>query len=543
MVDGDEPMPDSATRSPDQPLVRLCDYVSHYARRSPRNTAVVCGTRRYSYAELETEIRRCAAALLARNVGKGDRVAMLSTPRAEHLVVTLATLRVGAIWVGLNPRYTLAELAYVLSDCEPMLLVALAAAEDRDYVRDVAALKNRVDCIRELLFIDEYATGRAGPEIKNGTAYRDALDAASAEDPAIDAVTPAGADDAALIVYTSGTTGRPKGAVLSNYGLCFGAALQTEHFGVSDPRIVCNLPINHVGCVADICATTLVKGGTLIFQERFEPQAMVAAMECERATIWGGVPTMFQIILDQVDLSAHDLSSLQLVLWGGAAMPRAVLQRLAELPVRLMTAYGMTETACHVTFTPPDASLDDLAESIGRPDPRIPCRIIGAQGLVTNPGETGELEIGGRQNFIGYFRRPEQTRAAYTSDGWLKTGDVAAWRHDGSLRLVGRSREMFKSGGYNVYPREIELALETHPQVELAAVVAAPDPVFQEVGHAYVVSPIGQLDDSELRAFLQSRLANYKIPKRIFVRETLPLLPIGKIDKQRLKQELEGDTE
>jgi fatty-acyl-CoA synthase len=272
--------------------------------------------------------------------------------------------------------------------------------------------------------------------------------------------------------------------------------------------------------------------------ESFDPVGSLDAIERERLNVWGGVPTMLQLCVETPGFDRRDLSSLEYVLWGGAAAPRPLLERLARLGVKLATSYGMTESTGSVTYTDLDADLDTLAETVGRPHPGYQVRLAREDGRPCAPGEEGEIRVRGDFVMLGYFNRPEATAETLDAEGWLHTGDVAVARADGNWRLVGRKSEMFKSGGYNVYPREIEIALESHPGVAMAAVVGVPDPLYQEVGHAFVL-PRGDTEPSEaeLRAFLRERLANYKVPKRLFVRRELPMLPIGKIDRVRLAEE------
>jgi fatty-acyl-CoA synthase len=467
-------------------------------------------------------------------VTKGDRVALLMTSRPEYLVVFLATARIGGIWLGLNPRHRLDELRYVLGDSRPALLLGQARIAERDYRGDLQAIAAEQPSIRRLVLLGDEARSVEDDFarfVAEGSSVAPARVAAAGA-----AVEPS---DAALIVYTSGSTGRPKGAMLSHHGLVRCAKVQWERWRTREPlRILNNFPINHVACTGDICAYVLVAGGTIVFMESFDPVATLDAVERERLTVWGGVPTMLQLCAAVPDFDRRDLSSVEFVLWGGAAAPRPLLERLARRGVKLATSYGMTETTGSVTYTDLDADLDTLAESIGRPHPEYEVRLARENGSPCAAGEEGEILVRGDFIMLGYFERPQATAEAIDVDGWLHTGDVAVAREDGNWRLVGRRSQMYKSGGYNVYPREIEIALEDHPAVAMAAVVAVPDPLYQEVGHAFVV-PRGDAGPSEeeLRDFLRHRLANYKVPKRLFVRRELPMLPVGKVDRVRLAAE------
>jgi len=247
---------------------------------------------------------------------------------------------------------------------------------------------------------------------------------------------------------------------------------------------------------------------------------------------------MLMMLLDHPDFASTDFSSLELIIWGGAAMPIPLIERLQTLAPRLMNVYGMTETAANTTYTAIDADIVELSETIGRPSPHMPCRIMNTEGQPCAVGEEGELQFKGEYLLLEYLNRPDATRDVYTEDGWLHTGDLGYWRDNGSITLVGRMSEMFKSGGYNVYPREIEDVLENHPAVEMAAVVGVPDDKYQEVGAAFVVlKTLGSaVTEEELTTHCRDNLANYKVPKTLTLLPSLPTLPVGKVDKVALKK-------
>jgi len=521
-ADGPMPVPE---------FPRLNDYLDCYVAHTPDATAQVCHGERSSYRGLHAQVQQAARALLAWGIRAGDRVALLCTPRAEYWCLFLATIRIGAIWVGLNPRYRSAELRYIAGDCAPRLLLALTELEGRNYREEIGAV---VDASGEAL----PPVSLAGDAVPGLTPLADFLRAGETVSEASltaaqESVRPG---SPAMIVYTSGSSGRPKGALISQHGLAAGARMQTRHLDLWPQSLGVNFPINHVACVADTCATTLVTGGKIVFQERFDPEAMLRAVADERCNMLGGVPTMLQLMLDHPAWGAVDLSSVQLIAWGGAAMPLEGIRRLQRLGVRLMTLYGLTETSANVVFGDGRAGIDGLAQAIGIPDRDVACRIVDDSGSPCAVGEEGELQIRADFLFLGYWGRDDATREAWSADGWFRTGDIARQRADGGLELKGRRSEMYKSGGYNVYPREIEQFLESLASVALAAVVDVPDPLYQEVGHAWVMAAPGFAPSEEaLRAACRDALANYKVPKRFTVVEALPMLPVGKVDKQRLR--------
>ena len=509
----------------------IADYVKHHAQQTPDQEAVVFGEQRLTYAELNDRVILCAKALLAIGVQKGDRVAVLCTSRPEYWITFLASTAIGAVWLGLNPKYQLQEIRYVIDDAQPKVLFAMSGFEGRSYIDKVCVLQAEYPFIAHTVSITE--------TLPDTHSWADFMDLGMSIDDSdlkqrqaqVDAMDPA------LLVYTSGSTGKPKGALLSHYGLCFGSEVGSRHLALRQPRILCHFPINHVACVADTCCVNLVAGGTIIFQERFDPAQVLHAIDHERLTLVGGVPTMLLMLLEHPNFNATDFSSVELIAWGGAALPVSTIKRLQKLAPRLMNVYGMTETAANTTYTSPEADLIELSETIGRPSPYMPCRIINPEGQLCAPGEQGELQFKGEYLLLEYLNRPEATRDVYTEDGWLHTGDLGYWRQNGTISLVGRMSDMFKSGGYNVYPREIEDLLESHPAIEMAAVVGIPDDRFQEVGAAYVIISTDQKATvSELRDYCAANLANYKTPKTITIVDELPTLPVGKVDKVALKQ-------
>ncbi len=314
------------------------------------------------------------------------------------------------------------------------------------------------------------------------------------------------------------------------------ARVQNAIWPVTPQRCINNLPINHIGCIGDISCDTLVPGGTLFFQEQFDPGEMLALVPREKITFFGHVPTALQLIVSHPTFATTDFSSVQIIIWEGAAAPVDLIEALRAKCPEVANAYGLTETVGSVTFTFDADEMDVLADSVGWPVPDYQVRLASDDGQAVPAGTPGEVQVKGDFVTMGYWQRPEASRELFSADGWLKTGDLAVERPDGAIRLIGRLKEMYKSGGYNVYPREIELVLESHPDVAMAAVIGMPDPLYQEVGHAFVLPHPGRTVTTEaLEGHCRDQLANYKVPKRFTIAAEFPMLPIGKIDKQALK--------
>jgi acyl-CoA synthetase (AMP-forming)/AMP-acid ligase II len=276
-----------------------------------------------------------------------------------------------------------------------------------------------------------------------------------------------------------------------------------------------------------------------VFQDWFEAGELLRLIEEEKVSFLLGSPVQFHMMANHPDLARRDLSSLDYMVWGGAPMAEDLVRKLAALPGRLCTAFGMTELGLYATYSDLDAPLEVLGRTIGRPHAGYDIRVADADGNEAEACGDGEIQARGPWLMAGYFRDETATREAYTADGWFRTGDTVKVWPDGNLEIVGRLKEMFISGGFNIYPREIEIVLESHPAAGLVAVLGVPDETFGEVGHAFVEPLPGQtVTDDELRAWCRERLANYKVPKTFSIRTELPRLPIGKIDKQDLRREL-----
>jgi acyl-CoA synthetase (AMP-forming)/AMP-acid ligase II len=511
-------------------LSRISDYTTHYVRTVPDRTALVFGEHRIDFTEMARRVDAEARALLACGIAKGDRVAMLCTPRPEFFITFLASASIGAIWLGLNPRYRLAEFRHVMTEARPALLIALTEIDGRHYGEDLIALRDSAG-LREIVTLDDPARTFEDHAtfLKRGLSVDDATLAAARAD--------VGADDPATIIFTSGSTGAPKGAMLTHRGLVEGALNEFLHWPSERPVVLVNMPINHIAGLGMTAGFGHISGGTLVFQDRFDAIGCAHLIERERVTFWLQAPTMFHFVVTHPDFAGLDLGSLEYIIWGGSPMSEHLVRQLQPLGAFLGTAFGMTELTTYVCYSDSDATPEVLANTIGRPHQAYDLRLADSAGRPVPPGTEGEIQARGRWLMKGYFGREEATRAAFTDDGWFRTGDVAVEREDGNWGLVGRQKEMYKSGGYNIYPREIEIVLEAHPDVSMAAVLGVPDPVYHEVGHGFVQPAPGCHPDAEdLRAWCVERLANYKVPKRFTVLQELPRLPIGKIDKMELRQ-------
>ena len=506
--------------------VRINDLLVGHHHDRPDVEAAVDGDRRLTYAALAEQVDGIAKALIAAGVRPGQRVATLTPPALEFWLTFLAVTSIGAIWMGLNPRYQKPEYAYLIDDADPALVFVREVYEGRDYGADLRSVGRGVGRFVDLDALDAFMTEGQGIS-----------DATLAERRA--AVDP---EDTAVIVYTSGTTGRPKGALLSHRAIVAAALINAEWMGDGLESTICAAPINHVGALNNVCMNVFAYGGRIIFHHRVDLAEIGALSDREQPTYLVASPTTFAMFAQNPDAGLSVLARYRLIVFGGGTTAETLLKPVFDTGIRMANVYGQTETVGIVTATRPGDPPAIMAETFGRPLRHCELRIARSDGAEADIGEPGEIQVKGPLVMSGYFGRPEATREAFTADGWLRTGDLGVSRADGNFSFVGRLKEMYKSGGYNIYPAEIEQALSEHPAVVMSAVLPVPHPMFQEVGHAFVAVHAGQvLDVEDLRRFLRERLANYKVPKTFSLERALPLLPSSKIDKQALKRRLEQE--
>jgi fatty-acyl-CoA synthase len=509
-------------------LAVVNDVLDKRIARNPDAEAVIDGELRITNVDLKQRVDAVAKAMLACGVAKGDRVATLAPPCADFWTLFLAASSIGAIWQGINPRYQKNEYSYLLSDAMPKLVFVRSPYEGRHYLeelRDLAPAGTQFVTLGETTISAESAFAAEGRNVSDAQ-----LQAARA---AVDA------EDIAVIVYTSGTTGKPKGAMLSHRAIVQTALSNLRWMKRDIKCTICPAPINHVGALNNVCFTTFASGGRIIFFHKVDLAALGEINRRELPDYLVSSPTAFAVMLAQPGVDMKNYSYFKMIVFGGAATPVAYLREIVKTGAQLSSVYGQTETTGMMTYTEADASLDIMSETIGKAIDGVEIRIADQNGNVAAVGATAEIQVKGVCNMSGYFNKPEATREACTSDGWLRTGDLGFARADGNVVFAGRLKEMFKSGGYNVYPVEVELAICEHPKVAQAAVVAVPHSTFQEVGHGFVLPKAGEaIDAGELKAFLRERIADYKIPKTWSILAAFPFLPNGKVDKRALHASL-----
>lgn len=487
--------------------------------------------RRWTYAQLNAEIDVVARGLMALGVDKGDRVGIWAPNCAEWIVVQFATAKIGAILVNINPAYRTHELAYVLNQSQVRTLIAATAFRSSDYVTMVAEVRPECPDLTDVVFLGTMDWDRLWDNQVDDAQLRARMATLVNTDPV-------------NIQYTSGTTGFPKGATLSHRNILNNGFFVTELIRLTaDDRLCIVPPFYH--CFGMVMGTlgAVSHGATIVIPAPgFDAGATLAAIESERCTGVYGVPTMFITMLGHPDFADFDLSSLRTGIMAGSVCPVEVMKRVvADMHMaEVAICYGMTETSPVSCQTLIDDDLERRTATIGRAHPHVEVKIVDPDtGETVERGQPGEFCTRGYSVMLGYWDEPGKTGQAIDADGWMHTGDLAVMRADGYCTIVGRIKDMVIRGGENVYPREIEEFLYTHPDVDDAQVVGVPDERFGEEICAWIRMKPGRapLDAAAVRAFATGKLAHYKIPRYVVVVDEFPMTVTGKIRKVDMREE------
>jgi acyl-CoA synthetase (AMP-forming)/AMP-acid ligase II len=504
--------------------------------------ALVDGDVALSHAQLHASVERAAASLLATGVEHGDRVAIWAPNCWEWVVVALATHHIGGVLVPVNTRYRGTEAAQLLERSAARVLFTVTDFLDTDYVE---LLLDGPDGRPELPDLRRIVSLR-------GPGSADSIDLAaflaSGESTDLDEVrsraAAVDADDLCHLLFTSGTTGRPKGVMLTHGSVCRGFEAWCEVVGLraGDRYLVVNPYFHSFGLNAGILAC-LLRGAVNLPHAVFDVPAIMERVERDAITVLPGPPAIYQTMLQHPDLDPSRLSTLRLAVTGAAVIPVQLIVDMRSVLGfdTVVTGYGLTESSGIATMCRHDDDPETIATTSGRSIPGVEVRIDDGSGGSLPPGEDGEILVRGYVVMRGYDDDPEATAEAVDRDGWLHTGDIGRLDAAGYLRITDRLKDMFIVGGFNAYPAEIEQALSAHPAVAQAAVIGIPDERLGEVGAAFVVvAPGSTIDPDELIAWSRERMANYKVPRRVEVVDALPLVPAGKVDKVALRARAAG---
>ncbi|MGW4066853.1 o-succinylbenzoate--CoA ligase [Nocardia grenadensis] len=488
------------------------------SRGSSGQTAIIFGDQRLTYADLHERINRLGNALRELGVGKGSRVAYLGPNLPSFVESMFAVQAIGAVFVPLNTRLTTAELRYQLDNCRAQVLIAAAANTS-------TAQQLRGGTIR--ILISENA---ASP----GETYDYETLLRKAESTDLDETVELG--DPALILYTSGTTGKPKGATLTHGNITWNCMNVVVDIDVTSTEVtLVSAPLFHVAALNMTMLPTILKGGTAVLMDRWDIDACYNLIERHGVTFMFGVPSMFAGLADAPRWTTADLSSVRLLVTGGAPVPRGLIETFQERELTFLQGFGMTEAAPGTMIVGSLASTQKIGTA-GVPHFFTDVRIARDELRNAGVGEPGEILIKGPNVMPGYWEAPEATAAAFTDDGWFRSGDIAAYDEEGYIYIIDRMKDMYISGGENVYPAEVESILARHPAVSECAVIGVADETWGEIGHAFVILN-GHIEPSpgDLRTYLESRLAKYKLPRFITFVDELPRTGSGKIAKHRLR--------
>lgn len=491
------------------------------AQRRGTKPAVVSGEtgETLSYAELDERCRRFAAYLGSAGVGRGERVAILLPNVPEFAVSYFGAIAAGCVAVPVNVRLSPGEIEYILSDCG-----ARAVVTTTSHFEKIASLP-RLGAVRPWLLVD-------GKEARGAESFLRTMDCSPLAEP-----FPASPGDLACLLYTSGTTGYPKGAMISHSNALFnvGSCRTALGYGEDDRGLV-SVPLFHVTGLHSQLVALLACGGTVVLQREYDTRTMLELIAAHKISALFFVPAIYKLITLRPDLDRIDLSAVRVAAYGGAPMDRETIAALRKiLPADLHNCYGLTECSSLATVLPSHLA-EARADSVGFPVPGTQAQVRGEDGRVLPPGEAGELWLKGPHIVKGYFGAPKKTAEAIR-DGWLKTGDVARIDAEGLVYILDRLKDMINRGGEKIYGLEVENVLFAIPGVAEAAVIGIPHPVFGEVPAAYVVPAQGAaLVPEAIREFCRSRLADYKVPVEVRIVDRLPRNPGGKVLKAELRR-------
>jgi acyl-CoA synthetase (AMP-forming)/AMP-acid ligase II len=494
--------------------VRLADLLRDHARERPDATALIYGDSRLTFAQLNERANRVAQGLRDAGVKEGSRVAHLDQNAPECVELLFAAAKVGAVLVPLNWRLAKPELEKILADAGAALVVC-----GPDFADDARAMADRV--------------------IVAGDEYEQWVSSFEAEDPGYQAQ----ADDTAFQLYTSGTTGRPKGVLTTNANLD-GLTRVSERWSLDgDSVALVAMPLFHIGGLGWLLVA-LAQGAACVLVRAIDPAQLLETMGSEGVTNAFLVPTVLQMLCAQEGAAQRDWSALRSIAYGASPITTTTLKAaLSTFGCPLFQVYGLTETTGAIVQLDaddhdPDGPREHLLRSAGRPYPWMEVKVVDGAGDRCEPGDVGEIRIRGSAVMPGYYNAPEETDAAFDEDGWLCTGDGGYLDEDGYLFLTDRVKDMIVSGGENVYPVEVEDALASHADVGEVAVIGIPDERWGEVVTAVIIPREGrEIDEDALVSHARERLAGYKLPRRIHIAQELPKTPTGKVLKRELRDE------
>lgn len=517
----------------------VSDHLERTAQETPDKTALVYGEKKITYDEFLANSRKLAKYFLDLGVKRGDRIAVLMPNCPEYLYTYMASSMVGAILVGVSTRYKGPEIANILNNSQPLVLVMIDEHRGLNYQK----------IIREHLFpgviphtVVHETQGKKKLLLRKAERFQHLLQGEEISDEELKKrkqhLSP---DDGALVIYTSGTIGKPKGAVLTHRNITTSMMIEARKWEFTgEDRILLHLPMSHIGGATETSIPGIIAGSTLVIMDHFHPAEALKVIADERVTFLGQVPTMYAMMFSVPEFDSYDLSSVRACAVAGAPTPPELMEKLFDIGQGVVrTGYGLAETAGLITYTSVEDPKEKILHTVGKPPPEYMLKIVDDERQELPQGEIGEVAVKGDCVLKEYFDNPAETEAVIDSEGWFYTGDLGLFDKEGYLELKGRKKDIIITGGFSVYPQEVEEKLVKHPMIQQAAVCGVPDPVMGETGRAFIVPLEGNtLKQSEIREHLEKYLADFKIPRQYVFRDSLPLTPTGKIEKRFLKESI-----
>nr|WP_156035946.1 fatty acid--CoA ligase family protein [Virgibacillus halodenitrificans] len=511
-------------------MVNLSKQLSITAENNPHKVAFIFESQKTSYMELEGAVRKFASQLEQLGYKKGDHIALVVGNSPYFVIGLYGALRMGLTVIPINPLYTPYELTYILKngDIKAVITMDVLLEKFTAIADQLPKVSHYISCeTGEKINLQEH------PLSTKLQSFTNLLHSCDAEyiGPELDE------DDIAIILYTSGTTGTPKGAMLTHKNLYSNARDVADYLTISGKdRVVAALPMFHVFCLTVSLNAPLMNGGTILVLPKFSPQDVFRVTKEHEATIFAGVPTMYNYLLQTAKGHVEDFSGIRLCISGGASMPVALLKEFEKtFHVQISEGYGLSEASPVTCFNPLDRPRKP--GSIGTTIVNVENKVVDEFGEEVPVGEVGELVVRGPNVMKGYYKMPEET-AVTLKDDWLYTGDMARMDDEGYFYIVDRKKDLILVGGYNVYPREVEEVLYSHPDISEVAVIGAPDPETGESVRSFVVTDNAALTERDLVAYCSEQLAKYKVPTKIEFLEELPKNTTGKILRKSLREKV-----
>ena len=497
---------------------------------NPDREALIFRDQRFTYRQLGEQVDRCAEALLNLGIRKGDKVAVDLPNWPEFVFAYFALTRIGAAIVLVNPRYRQTELRHILRDSDSVAMILPVEFENFHYLPMLQGLRSELPELRHVIAVG------AKNDSDSNVLYFDELMAGASGKPVPEAdIDPA--QDLAFLMYTSGTTGKPKGAMITHSSFVWTTQVAVEPFGITSADVFLVLvPVTHI--IGLFCVNSaFFNRAKAILVDVFKAEPVLQIIEREKVTAQYAVPTVFTLELANAD--RYDISSLRTGLIAGASVPAELLRRLVGMNIQVHPQYGMTETSGGLTTTRVEDGLVERTETVGRALAGVEVRLVDDNRCPVPEDQVGEIAIKSHGLMKGYYKQPDATAAAIDNEGWFYTGDLGCRDARGFIRIVGRKKDMIIRGGYNIYPREIEDLLYTCPGVQEAAIIGVPDMVLGEKTCACIrKQPDASLTESDIKDFCRGKVADYKVPDYVRFVESFPQTATGKVLKAELRAQV-----